>query len=88
MLAAEGAGRLTGDGVRSASVEHAVCGDRLELDVRVRAGRILDLAWRGEGCPATMAVAAAGRVVCGHAVEDAGAALTRRIRDLGGLAAT
>lgn len=89
MLAADGAGELEGGDVVSASSEHPVCGDMIEVDLRLRDGLVADLAWRAHGCPATMAVAAAAReALHGCELRDAGARLRQRVADLGGLAAT
>jgi nitrogen fixation protein NifU and related proteins len=89
MLAAEGAGQLTGDDVSTGSAAHPVCGDRIELDCRLVDGVIVDLAWRAAGCPATMAVAA---VTPGAWIGQPEAAaedrLRQRLHELGGLAAT
>jgi NifU-like protein involved in Fe-S cluster formation len=80
---------LSGASVLSGAAEHPVCGDRLELDCRVELGNVTEFAWRAEGCPATMAVAAAARrAVRGRPVAAAMAALERRVADLGGLART
>lgn len=89
MLAAAGAGRLTGVDLVVAAAEHPVCGDLLEFDCRLDDGVVLECAWRAEGCPATMAVAAAlPQALVGHPIGEAGARLRRLIADLGGLAAT
>ena len=89
MLAADGAGELEGDDVICASSEHPVCGDWIEVDLRLRDGVITDLAWRAQGCPAAMAVAAAAReALHGCELRDAGARLRKRVADLGGLGAT
>ncbi len=86
MLAAEGAGELTGAGVCRGRSEHPVCGDVIELDLRLEHGRICELAWRAEGCPATMAVAAlARRALHGQAVAEASQRLRHQLADLGGL---
>ncbi len=86
---APGAGDLAGTDVRVGRAEHPVCGDEVELSVRVRAGRIAELAWRARGCPASVAVAAAAH----EALRDvelgaARAALAAHIDALGGLGQT
>jgi NifU-like protein involved in Fe-S cluster formation len=88
MLRAAGAGELAGDGVSRGLAEHPVCGDRVQLTVRVASGRIEDLRWQANGCPAAMAVAAlAADALRGAPLADA-AVLLRRALDLhGGLAA-
>jgi NifU-like protein involved in Fe-S cluster formation len=85
---AQGAGRLDAEDVTRGRAEHPVCGDELEVDVRIVDGSIAELAWRAVGCPATMAVAAClSRAWVGVAVVDAPAALDRTLGALGGLAA-
>ena len=85
--AADGAGRLTGDRVRSGRAEHPVCGDELEVDVLLGDGRIEDLAWRAHGCPATLAVAACLRPAClGTTPAEVPARIASRVAELGGLA--
>ena len=87
MLAADGAGVLGGVAVVTVCSEHPVCGDLIEVDLRFRDGLIAELAWRAQGCPATMAVAAAARrALLGHPLRGSGQRLRRRILDLGGLA--
>lgn len=85
--AGECAGTLSGDGVASGRAEHPVCGDTLEFDVRFAGERVAEVAWRAEGCPATLSVAAvaaeAWRGVC---VDEAPARLATRLAELGGLA--
>jgi NifU-like protein involved in Fe-S cluster formation len=67
--------------------EHAVCGDTVELDLRVVGDRVADLAWRADGCPATLAVAAvAGAALVGVATGELGPALRSALADRGGLA--
>ena len=89
MLAADGAGRLTGDGVSTGSAEHPVCGDRIELDCRIEADTFVEIAWRAEGCPATMAVVAAAPAAwTGQPIAVAEDRLRQRLHALGGLAKT
>jgi len=86
MVLGEGAGELVGDDVHSGAAEHPVCGDVIEVDCRVAQGRILELAWRAQGCPATMAVAAsASRALLGRRPQDAPGLLSQRLQQLGGL---
>ena len=88
MLAAEGAGELSGDDVHRGRAEHPVCGDVVQVDVRVTKGTVAELAWRATGCPACMAVAAAAPGgLRGVAVADAAVALRTRLTALGGLSA-
>ncbi len=89
MQAAEGAGELAGEGVRRGRAEHAVCGDVVQVDVRLAGAVISALAWRASGCPATMAVAAAAPAALrGVPLADAAASLDGHLRALGGLSAT
>lgn len=83
----EGAGALTGDGVRTGSAEHPVCGDRVEIDVRLDGGTIAELRFRASGCPATQAVAAlAAATLAGSAPAAAPARLRAALREHGDLA--
>ena len=59
LLAAPGSGRLTGPEVLSGGATHPVCGDEVEVDLRVADERVRDYRWRASGCPATTATAAA-----------------------------
>ena len=86
MLAGEGAGKLSGPDVRTGVATHPVCGDVVEVDCCLGEGRILELAWRAQGCPATMAVAAsAPRALDGRRAQDAPGLLSQRLEQLGGL---
>lgn len=87
MIAAEGAGTLTGAGVKSGRAEHPVCGDEVAVDVRWTGEVIEEIAWRARGCPACLAVAAAAPAALrGASMDDAATRLRRRLDDLGGLA--
>jgi NifU-like protein involved in Fe-S cluster formation len=86
MLAAEGRGALEGSDVRTGSAEHPVCGDVVELDVRVQDGRLVAMAWRAKGCPASTAVCAAAAALQGAQVDALPATLAARLQSLGGLA--
>ena len=84
---AEGAGELEGQDVLEGCSEHPVCGDIVSVWCRVQDGVVVDFAWRAEGCPATIAVAAAARsALVGGSLADAGARLRRRLAGLGDLA--
>lgn len=86
MLLGDGAGELAGGGVCTGTAEHPVCGDVIEVDCRLAEGRILELAWRARGCPATMAVAAsAPKALLGRRAKDAPGLLSQRLEQLGGL---
>ena len=50
LLRGEGVGELEGGALGCA--EHPVCGDRMELSVRVQGGRVQAVRWRASGCPA------------------------------------
>ena len=63
IAAASGAGALTGDAIGRGRGEHPVCGDAVEVDVRLQQGRIAELRWRAQGCPACFAVAAVAATV-------------------------
>lgn len=92
---APGAGDLVGPGVGTGSAEHPVCGDVVQVQVRCERGRIEALAWRANGCPATVAVAAAAHAalmgapvaaVLGEARVEMSRRLADRLAALGGLA--
>jgi NifU-like protein involved in Fe-S cluster formation len=85
----DGAGECDGAGAASGRAQHPVCGDDVQLSVRVAGARIAELRWRASGCPASMAVAAlAAKALPGVAVQDAAHALRAAIAAHGGLAAT
>lgn len=87
MLAAHGAGELSGEGVHRGAAEHPVCGDRVQLSLRLDGEAIVELRWRAAGCPAAMAVAAlAAQALTGAARAGAAATLQRAIEVHGGLA--
>ncbi len=89
MLAAEGAGQLEGPDVRSGEAEHPVCGDHVQVDCRLQDDLIVALAWRAQGCPACMAVAAAApQALLNLPISQAAHNLHQRLQDLGGLAST
>ena len=74
--------------VATGRAEHPICGDVVEVDVRIDAGRILDLRWRANGCPATHAVAACAHgALPGSEVAAAAMTLRRALATLGDLAA-
>lgn len=86
LAAAPGAGRLIGDDVRTGNAEHPVCGDRLELDVRLADGVIVAFAWRASACPATTAVAAAAATCLpGKTLVTAAQELRACVQQAGGL---
>lgn len=82
-----GAGECEGPDVVRGAAEHPVCGDRLELSLRVRDGVVHELRWRAVGCPALFAVAALSAEVL---AEVPVAELVTRLREAlhahGGLA--
>jgi NifU-like protein involved in Fe-S cluster formation len=86
LLEAPGAGALAGPGVVTGTAEHAVCGDVVEVDVRLAGGHIDAFAWRAKGCPASLAVAAAAATsLPGVVVAAAATALRTRLQQLGDL---
>lgn len=86
VIAATGAGGLQGPAVRTGSAEHPVCGDRLEVHVRLRDDRIAELGWLASACPATVAVAAtAASALRDAAVADAPKVLRQSLAALGDL---
>ncbi|MEO0480202.1 MAG: iron-sulfur cluster assembly scaffold protein [Planctomycetota bacterium] len=81
---AEGAGEL--EGASRGAAEHPVCGDVMQIDVRVADGQVADLAWKAQGCPATMAVASVlSRAWVGKPVGELENSLTQVLDSLGGL---
>ncbi|MCR9248455.1 MAG: iron-sulfur cluster assembly scaffold protein [bacterium] len=87
MLAAVGAGDLEGDDVCRGSSSHPVCGDHVEISLRMQGDDVIDLRWRAAGCPATMAVTAlAAGALPGHAIDECPAILAKAIADHDGLA--
>lgn len=84
----DGAGVFEGADARIGAAEHAVCGDRVQLSVRLAPGTVRAVRWRAAGCPASMAVAAlAARVLVEVPIEQAAATLGRAVAAAGGLAA-
>ncbi|MEZ5967315.1 MAG: iron-sulfur cluster assembly scaffold protein [Planctomycetota bacterium] len=87
LRSAPGAGELSGVGVRVGRAEHPVCGDEVEVYLRLDGDVVTEFAWRARGCPACVAVAAAAHgVVAGATLADAAARVARRVAVLGGLA--
>jgi NifU-like protein involved in Fe-S cluster formation len=88
IAAASGAGALEGPAVGRGRGEHPVCGDAVEVDVRLQAGTIAELRWRAQGCPACFAVAAvAADVLPGAAPAAAADRLRAGLAERGDLAA-
>ena len=86
MLAAEGCGELVGEGVRRGRAEHPICGDVVEVQVRLHRGRVEELAWRASGCVACMAVAAVSwKALPGGPAQKASGRLRDHLDKLGGL---
>lgn len=86
-IEAPGAGALEGPDVRSGAASHPVCGDQLEVTVRLQAGRIEAMRWRASACPATLAVAAAAvDAVRGADAATLPAVVRARLAALGDLA--
>jgi NifU-like protein involved in Fe-S cluster formation len=85
---ASGSGALTGAAFGRGRGEHPVCGDAVEVDVRLLRGRIHELRWRAQGCPACFAVAAAAALALPGAEPDrAGDLLRAALAARGDLAA-
>jgi NifU-like protein involved in Fe-S cluster formation len=88
MLRAAGQGELAGPWVQKGRAEHPVCGDLIELSLHMESGRIDELRWLANGCPAAMAVTAlAGEVLPGTELAAASATLRAALQAHGGLAA-
>lgn len=86
--AGEGAGAFDGADAKTGAAEHPVCGDRVQLSVRLGPGIVRAVRWRAAGCPAAMAVAAlAARALVDVPIDAAAATLGRAIAAAGGLAA-
>lgn len=84
-----GVGELAGPGAAVGRAEHPVCGDQVELSVRLDGGVVREVRWRAAGCPAAMAVAAlAAQALPGVAATSAVATLRGAIAAHGGLAAS
>lgn len=85
---ADGVGECEGPDVVTGAAEHPVCGDRVQLSVQRRDGRVLQLRWRAEGCPATLAVAAlAAQVLVDVPAAEVATRLRAAIAAHGGLQA-
>ena len=57
-----------------AEVENPACGDRTRLAIRVSGGRISDVAFRTEGCPAAIAASSmTTELILGKTLEEAAA---------------
>ena len=82
----DGVGELSGEGVDTGFAEHPVCGDRVQLSVRVQDGIVREIRWRASGCPASMAIAAlTAQALTDVAVGEMDAVLHEAIADHGGL---
>ncbi len=80
-------GECTGLDVCTGRAEHGVCGDVVQLSVRCRADELLEVRWRAQGCPATLAVAAlAARTWTLLPLAQAATALQAALDGHGGLA--
>jgi NifU-like protein involved in Fe-S cluster formation len=81
------AGDCVGDNVVVGRAEHPVCGDEVQLSLRVVDGCVQEAAWRAQGCPATLAVAAlAAQVLRAVPVGAVQPTLTQALAAHGGLA--
>ena len=84
---ADGVGECVGPDVVTGAAEHPVCGDRVVMSVRRREGLVLQVRWRAEGCPATLAIAElATRVLVDVPAADVEPRLRGAIAAHGGLA--
>ena len=82
-----GAGDCEGPDVVRGAAEHPVCGDRVELSLRVHDGVVQELRWRAAGCPAVFAVAAlAAEVLVAVPTATVAAVLHEALAGHGGLA--
>ena len=82
------AGDCVGNHVVVGRAEHPVCGDEVQMGLRVVDGCVLEAAWRAQGCPATLAVAAlAAQVLRSVPVGAVPHTLTQAVAAHGGLAA-
>lgn len=55
-----------------ASDENPVCGDRLQVWLRIRHGTVTDMRWRAEGCaPAIAAASVLSEMVRGMSLQEA-----------------
>ncbi|MBL8754985.1 MAG: iron-sulfur cluster assembly scaffold protein [Planctomycetes bacterium] len=86
MQAGVGAGECAGTGVARGRASHPVCGDEVHLSLRTDGDRVVELRWRAQGCPATVAVAAlAAKVLPGAERAAAEQLLARAVETHGGL---
>ncbi|MCC7206634.1 MAG: SUF system NifU family Fe-S cluster assembly protein [Anaerolineae bacterium] len=66
--------------------KNPLCGDRLELTLRVKDGRISEVGWDGEGCAISKASASMlGETLIGKTLEEARAISKEDILDLLGI---
>jgi NifU-like protein involved in Fe-S cluster formation len=87
LQAGAGAGDCEGDGVVVGCANHPVCGDEVQMSLRVVAGSVQEVKWRAQGCPATLAVAAlAALVLRAVPVASVAATLAQQVVAHGGLA--
>ncbi|MFK7741675.1 MAG: iron-sulfur cluster assembly scaffold protein [Planctomycetota bacterium] len=83
----EGVGSYEGADARTGTAEHPICGDVVELSVRVDGDRIRGVRWRAQGCPASMAIAALAAEALGDvAASECERVLQAAVQRHGGLA--
>ena len=73
----------------SSATRHEVnktCGDEIDVDVKVEDGRLVDLAFRGEGCAISQAaMSILAEEIVGMAVEEVLQLQTADVRDMMGI---
>ena len=86
LLRATGLGGLAAADARIGRAAHPVCGDEVELSVRLDGSTLAAVGWRAHACPATVAVATlAAEVLPGTSTDAAAEALRGALAAHGGL---
>lgn len=70
-----------------ATTSNPVCGDRMRVTIRVRAGRVEEVRWQTRGCPPAIATSSfASELVRGWSLDEVDALTRERIAEgIGGL---